>query len=190
MIVFGGIMKKLEFGSNEDERLNATWGEIEPYNGEYLDVVNCGEMDFLITKVVDSYKGLDGYIDVREVSQDFYKDGSYQTYANKFKNNLCKRLENYLNAEKVKPLLDKESPLEVLRDAGFPAYTSRLRQIYSNSDEYPEVVTSVRPDVFQKLADSKKVGVGMSMYHMHEEIERLQKEIDELKKGNRKGTSR
>ena len=182
-------MKKIEFGYNTDKRLNATWSEIEPYNGEYLDKINCENMDFLITRVVDSYHGLNGSIDVREVIQDYYADGSYVTYANKEKNGLCQKLEEFLNQGKIKEKLKNERALEVLRDAEFPAYTSRLLNIEPKTEEFAEVVTSIKPEMFKKLKDSKK-NFGMSMFNMHEEIQRLYKEIEKLKLHSDENTSK
>lgn len=174
-------MKKIEFGYNTDNKLNATFSEIEFYNGEYLDTINCNEMDFLVTRIVDSYHGLDGDIDVREVAQDYYADGSYVTYANKEKNDLCKKLEEFLNKDKIKDKLKEERALDVLRDAGFSAYTSYLLKIESKTEEYHEIVTSIKPEVFKKLKDSKKKSMSMSTFYMGEEIQRLYKEIERLK---------
>ena len=71
-------MKKIEFGFNDDKRLNGSWSGIEFYNGEYLDVIGYEEMDLLVTKIVDSLHGLNGKIDVREIAQDYYSDGSFK----------------------------------------------------------------------------------------------------------------
>ena len=174
-------MKKIEFGFNNDDELNATWSGIEFYNGEYLDTVRLNDMDFLITRIVDSNNGLNGNIDVREVAQDYYLDGSYLTYANREKSSLCRKLEGFLNNNKVKGKLKSGSTLALLRDADFPAFTSRLLKIYSDSDEFAEVITSIKPELFKKLKDSKRAGYGMSMFKMAEEIKRLYKEIEELK---------
>jgi len=178
-------MKKIEFGFNNDNELNATWSGIGPYNGEYLDTVRCNDMDFLVTRIVDSVNGLDGNIDIREVAQDYYVDGSYLTYANSEKSSLCKKLESFLNNSKVKSKLKTERALTLLRAADFPVFTSRLLKIYSDSDEFAEVVTSIKPELFKKLKDSKRMGYGMSMYRMVQEIQRLHKEIEELKSNKR-----
>ena len=174
-------MKKIEFGYNTDSKLNASFSEIEFYNGEYLDTINCENMDFLITRVVDSYQGLDGSIDVREVAQDYYSDGSYLTYANKEKNELCKKLEKYLNNDKVKEKLKTARALNVLRDANFPVYSSHLSRIEAVSEMFPEIVTSIKPDIFKRLKDSKRKNLGMSVFYMTEEIQRLYNEIEKLK---------
>ena len=174
-------MKKIEFGYNTDDRLSATWSEIEFYNGEYLDTINVDGRDFLVTVIINSHKGLNGGIDVREVAQDYYADGSYLTYANKEKDSLCRKLEEFLNREKIKEKVKKERVLTVLRDADFPAFSSRLLQIESKSATVPEVVTSIKPEVFKKLKDSKKVGFGMSIYNLTEEIQRLNEELVKLK---------
>ena len=188
MMLLRWLMKKLEFGYNTDDRLNATWSEIEAYNGEYLDTVNFQDRDFLVTRIVDSLKGLNGAIDVREVAQDYYSDGSYLTYANKEKDSVCNRLELFLNNPKIREQLKDKRVLEILRDNNFPAYSSRLLQIESKSEEIPEVVTSVRPEMFKKLKDSKRMTLGMSIYNMTEEIQRLNAQIEILQaKSNGKG---
>ena len=177
-------MKKIEFGFNGDDKLNATWSEIEFYNGEYLCTVSCNGENFLVTRIVDSNKGLNGQIDVREVIQDYYIDGSYLTYANKEKTILCRKMEEYLNKEKIRVELKENNVLEKLREAGFPAYTSHLPKIESDTEEFAEIVTSIRPEIFKKLKDSKKTGFGISMYYMAEEIKKLREEIETLKAEN------
>ncbi len=174
-------MKKIEFGYNTDKNLNATWLEPEPYNGEYLDTINYKDRDFLVTRIVDSLKGLDGAIDVREVAQDYYSDGSYMTYANQEKDSVCNKLELFLNNPKIREKLKDKRVLDILRNADFPTYSSKLLQIEAKSEEFPEIVTSIKPEIFKKLKDSKKNNMGWSMYHMIEEIQRLYKEIEEIK---------
>ena len=180
-------MKKIDFGFNEDDVLNGQWAGIEPYNGEYLDMIGYENTDLLITKVVDSYKGLNGTIDVREIAQDYYADGSYITYANKEKNATCKKIEELLNSNKVQNMLAKgEAPYMILRDAGLPIRMSHLNDVQSKSDTVPAVVTSIKPEIFKQLKDSKKYSFGMSMYNQIQEIKRLREEIAELKESSHK----
>lgn len=178
-------MKKIDFGINEDKKLNASFSAISPYNGEYIAVVGCNDFDFLITRIIDSYKGLNGNIDVREVAQDYYKDGGSVTYANMEKSTLCQKIEQLLNSSRVKQEINEgKSPITILRDAGFPVYKSQLRDIEPKSELLSSVVTSVKPDKFKSLKDSKKYGRGQSMYDMSQEILRLQAEIERLKNNN------
>lgn len=176
-------MKKIDFGYNEDRTLNATFSAIEPYNGEYIDTISYEDMDFLVTKIIESYKGLDGGIDVREVTQDYFADGSYVTYANKEKSQVCKKLETLLNSNSIKEkLINGESAFKVLRNEGFPVSVSTLQDITLDSEFVPGIVTSIKPDVFKKLKDSKRTS--MSMFNMSEEIKRLYQEIEKLKQEN------
>ena len=183
-------MKKIEFGLNNDDELNATWAQADSYNGEYLDTIRCNDMDFLVTRIVDSADGLNGAIDVREVVQDYYADGTYFTYANNEKSELCKKLENYLNNKKIREKLTKERALSLLRVANFPAFSSRLPKIEGNSSEYAEVITGVKPEVFKRLKDSKRVGYGMSMFKMTEEIQKLREEVQRLRSEDKKNSHR
>ena len=175
-------MKKIEFGYNDDDVLNATWSRVERYNGEYLDTVRCNDMDFLITRIVDSFDGIDGKIEVREVAQDYYADGSYLTYANSEKNDLTKKLENFLNNKKVREKLSTQRPLTVLRATNFPVFSSRLPKIEGDSSEFAEVITIIKPEIFKKLKDSKRSGIGISMFNMTEKIKELYAKIEELEK--------
>ena len=175
-------MKKIDFGFNDDKKLNASFSRISPYNGEYIDVIGCNDFDFLITRIVDSYDGLNGNIDVREVAQDFYKDGSYVNYANQEKNILCGKIERLLNSSRIrKELSDGKSPLTILKEAGFPVYHSSLRDIEPKSERVSSIVTSVKANNFKSLKESKMYARGMSMYDMSQEIIRLQAEIAKLK---------
>ena len=143
-------------------------------------------MDFLITRIVDSYRGLNGAIDVREIAQDYYSDGSYVTYANMDKNALCQRLSEYLNNERVRAKIEEGmTPLELLRNEGFSIYASQLNDVTSKSDIVSSVVTSVKPEVFKRLKDSKRYGMGMSMYDQIQEIMHLREVLNRLKMENR-----
>lgn len=183
-------MKKIDFGFNNDKRLNASFAGIELYNGEYLDVVGCNQMDFLITRIVDSGRGLNGKIDVREVAQDYYADGSYDTYANQEKNEVCKKLEEFFNTASVKEKIKNNEPIiGILRKADFPVYTSKLASIPSKSEVIPGLVTSIRPELFEELKKSKKYST--SMFNQYKEIQRLYKEIKKMKSDDyEKGTGR
>ncbi len=179
-------MKKIEFGFNDDKRLNASWSGIEFYNGEYLDVIGYEEMDLLVTKIVDSLHGLNGKIDVREIAQDYYSDGSFTTYANKEKNNVCIKLESLLNTEKMQKEINSGKRIyTILRNEGLPVRVSTLPDVVSKYENASDIVTSVMPDKFNDLKESKKNNRGMSMYDMAKEIERLNALLKE-KNGERK----
>ena len=175
-------MKKIDFGFNNDRRLNSSFSGIEPYNGEYLDVTCCEDTNLLITRIVDSQQGLDGNIDVREVIQDYYSDGSYVTYANMEKNVICLKIQQLLNTERLKKRINKgESAREILLDEGLPAYASFLNVEPKNS-VVPGAVTSIKPEMFKQLKDSKKYYRGKSMYDLTVELKKLHAEINNLSK--------
>ena len=147
-----------------------------------MDLIACNDFDFLVTRIVDSYRGLNGNIDVREVAQDYYSDGSYVNYANMEKNTLCQKFEQLLNAPRIKQELDEgRSVLTVLKEAGFPVRVSSLSPVAPKSEKVPSIVTSVKKDKFQSLKDSKRYVYGKSMYDLSQEIQRLQEEIEQLK---------
>ena len=171
-------MKKIEFGFNDDNRLNGQWGSIEFYNGEYLDVFSYDQMDFLVTRIVDSAKGLDGSIDVREIAQDYYSDGSYITYGNKLKNASCLKFQELLNQRKmIEAINEGKSIINLLRDTGISVHMSYLHDVTSKSETVPAVLTSVKPEVFGRLKASKRECHGRSMYDLTNEIRRLQAEL-------------
>ena len=176
-------MKRIDFGYNDDRRLNASFSQIEPYNGEYIDMISYENMDFLVTKIIESYKELDGEIDVREVTQDYYADGSYVTYANKEKNEVCKKLEILLNSNLIKQKLNNgESAFKILRNEGFPVSVSTLQDIVDENSFVSGIVTSIESEKFKKLKDSKRNS--MSMFNMSEELQRLYAEVERLKHEN------
>ena len=167
-------MKKIEFGFNDDDHLNGQWSGIEFYNGEYLDMFSYEGMDFLVTRIVDSMRGLNGNIDVREIAQDYYSDGSYITYANKKKNTACQKFEELLNRIKIKEKISNgKTPTSLLKDEGLAVHGSNLLDVTSKSDTVSAVLTSVRPDVFNALIESKKYCRGKSMYDMVMELQKM-----------------
>ena len=175
-------MRKIDFGFNGDKRLNSSFSEIEPYNGENLDTFSYEDMDFLVTRIIDSHRGLNGEIDVREVAQDYFKDGSYVTYADSEKSEVCRKLQEFLNSTSIKARLSEgKSPFNILRNEGFPVYVSSLREIVEESRIVPGIVTSIRPEMFKKLKDSKKYDMGKSMFDMQQELDRLYAEVARLK---------
>ena len=167
-------MKKIEFGFNDDKRLNSSWSGIEFYNGDYLDVVGYDDTDLLVTRIVDSTQGLNGKIDVREIAQDYYNDGSYVTYANKEKSEVCIKLETLLNREKIQnEIASGKRIYTILRDEGLPVRVSTLPDVVSKYENASDIVTSIMPDKFNDLKESKRNNLGKSMYDLAKEIERL-----------------
>lgn len=177
-------MTKIDFGYNDDYELNSSFSRISPYNGEYLDCVRYLDMDLLITRIVDSYKGLNGQIDVREVAQDSYADGSYITYANQNKEIAASKIEELLNNETIKARIEKgENVLEILREKGVSVTRSRLLPI----TQAPAIVTSVKPEHFTSLKESISKN-HRSMYQLVQEVLELRRELEVLKKNTSEKT--
>ncbi len=188
-------MKKIDFGFNDDNRLNSSFSRISPYNGEYIEIVSCNGFNFLITRIIDSYNGLNGNIDVREIAQDYYADGSYVNYANQASNGLCRKFEQLLNTDRLRHELNSgKTPLTILREAGFPVSLSAINNVASDSKYVSSIVTSIRPELFQRLKDSKKYNAGKSMYYLvqenqilYDKIAQLKEEIARLEREKHKG---
>ncbi len=163
-------MKKIDFGINEDARLNSSFSGVSPYNGEYLGVINYKSINLLITRIVDSQKGLNGNIDVREIAQDYYCDGSSVTYSNMDKNSVCTELERLLNTERVKKMLsEKGNVLMVLQDLGLPVRPSVLHSIEPKYEDVGTPVTGISGEKFQDLKDTMGM-MRASMYNICKEL--------------------
>ena len=184
-------MKKIEFGFNNDDYLNGQWGGRELYDGEYLDMFSYEGMDFLVTKIIDANRVLGGNIDVRELAQDYYPDGTCIMYANKQKNATCQKLQELLNQVKIKEKINNDKLLiDILKEEGIPAGISNLLDITAKPSIYSPVITSIRNDVFKTLKESKTDFRGISMYNLCKEILRLEAENQKLKDANSKNMDR
>ena len=105
------------------------------------------------------------------------------------KNAICKRLEDLLNSNKIREQLAEDSephrtPYVILRNEGLPVYISNLNAVTSKSDIVSYIVTSIKPEMFQKLKESKRYN-HMSMYDLTQENARLRAEIEKIKGNNR-----
>ena len=176
-------MKKMKFGRNDDARLNSSWSGIERYNGEYLGMFACDDADLLVTRIVDSYNGqLDGNIDVREIAQDYYADGSFALYSNRGKSEVVKKIEDLLNTETMKQrLAEGKSPYILLGNEGLRVHYSHLHSVEPISDGVSTDVTSITPEKFKELKDSKRYAGGRSMYYLIQEVAKLRQELASLK---------
>ena len=103
---------------------------------------------------------------------------------------MCKKIENFLNNKKVREKIKNERVLTLLRAANFPVFSSRLLKIESNSEEFAEVITGIKPELFKRLKDSKRLGFGMSTFRMAEELKRLYKKVEELENEKKAGKQR
>lgn len=180
MIVELIVMIKVTFGYNNDMNLNGSFEGIEKYNGKYITVINYQGIDMLITEVIDSYIGNNGDIDVREIAQNFYADGSYVNYSNQAKSEICKKLEDYLNSKKIKEEIKQGEPIiEILKKEGLVISDSRPHSIINENKIIPNCVVSIRPELFEELKTVVKNG-GKSIFSMYKEIEMLREEIIEI----------
>ncbi len=171
-------MKKIEFGFNDDNHLGGPSTRPDYYNGEFLGLFNYDKGDYLVTRIVDSMDGKDGNIDVREITQDYYADGSYITYGNKLKTTTCQKFEELFNMRKIKEALTAgKSPLAILAEEGQPVRVSYLHDVTSAHETLPAQLTSYKPEVFGRLKASKKEFSGMSMYDLASEVRKLRSEL-------------
>lgn len=181
-------MNKIDFGYNNGNRLMNNFEGIEMYNGEYVDLIELEGRDYLVTSIVDSLKGLDGQIDVREVLQDYYGDGGYDSYANQNKNDVCLRIQKMLNEPDLREKTQNGiSPLSIFQDMNIQARKSKLRPIHNINSDYPGVLVSIKNDLF--LDAKKTIGsANHSIYYMKKEIEESRKLLDgsrEIESGNK-----
>ena len=179
-------MKKIDFGYNNDSRLNASFeGIYPPYTGQFIDLIKCEGVDMLVTRIIAPYKPeMDGHIDVCEIAQNFYSDGSYATYSSQDKSAMCRKIEILLNNSSVKSKMDEGIKLvDILRNAGIPVTKSSCHQVTTDYENIPGLVTSVRPELFEALKQSIMHNHS-SMFDMYNEIQRLrdqQAKINESK---------
>lgn len=172
-------MAKIDFGYNNDTRLNA---QFEGYDttGEYIYVVNYNGDNYLISNIQGQYN-------VKEVFQDIYPDGSYSTYANSAISEICLSMERALNKVYSRNQIANElSAYEVLKTAGFEVTPSNLRPIITEYGYVPGIVTSIRTELFEDLKNAYRYQHN-SIYGLCKQIEMLQMQLDELQ--NEKGKS-
>jgi hypothetical protein len=185
-------MRVVEIGHNRESKLSNKWDKdeysrIDAYTVDFLDLVACkiqeDEYNYLIT-LLKPANNPDGVVDVRQVEEDYYLNGYHVMYANKKRNELCKKIEEFLNTDKVKTRLKEERVLDILKGNGFDVKKSRLPLNYPLVDDenfYSEPVTEIEETVFEDLFNSKRYKYGVSTYSMTKEIEGLKQELDSLK---------
>lgn len=171
-------MGKIDFGYNNYQELYGGFEGIELYNGDFIDMISIDNRDYLITKIVESVQGLNGKIDVREVFQDFYADGSYVSYANQKKSVVCESLENLLNQPMVKDKIKNEkSVYNVLRDMNLSVSRSKLKSIDYPGTYLSGNLVSIKPDLFEKVRSSIK-DCSNSIYGLQQQIIKLEQQIE------------
>ena len=176
-------MRKIRFGYNNDKSLNDTFKGLERYNGDYIDVINYNGMDMLVTKIVDSHNNIDGNIDVREIAQNFYADGRYETYCSHNKPVICRKIEGFLNLPQNKQKLSIGiSVSDILKSANVITTKSKIYPVYSENEESFGKVVSIRPELFEELKQYITKN-NMSAFKMSKEIERLRSILAKTNQG-------
>ena len=171
---------RIDYGFNNRGRPNSKLPDISFYSGEYMAVVNCNDFDLLITEEVDLDGHGNGRIDVREVVQDYYTDGSYVTYANMEINRVCKKVEELLNMPEIKTRIAKgEDLIAILKEAGMPIRVSKVHFINEKSKTETENVTSISRETFNSLKSINK-SEKHSMSEMALEIKKLEAIVAQL----------
>ena len=143
-------MKQIHFGYNKKDYLDSGIEGVTPYVGEYIDIVEINDRIYLFTKgILDVKKDM---IDVREIIQDVYLDGSYIIYANAVKSHNCQILEQKINEEKVKnAALTGISLVSMM--AGSKARVRRPNIIPINNNNQFDMVVLINNQVFESARE-------------------------------------
>jgi hypothetical protein len=171
-------MKKVDFGFANESNPNGTFegiglaGEARgPVSAEFIDVVRLNNCDYLITRITETFKNSEneiGKIDVRRAFADLFPDGSAIMYLDQNHSADCFKLEELLNTENAKILLDKGISVKEIC-GGYNAPLSFLGAINGNLI----MATAIRHDVFEE----KRALVSRchhSFSEMRREIESMQ----------------
>ena len=143
-------MKQIHFGYNKKNYLDSGIEGVTPYVGEYLDIVEINDRIYLFTKgILDVKKDM---IDVREIIQDVYPDGSYVIYANAVRSGICQYLENSFNVGKVKKYALTGISLVSMIDGG-KAKVRRPNIIPINDNNQFDMVVLINNQVFEDVRE-------------------------------------
>ncbi len=93
-------MKQIFFGYNKKDYLDSGIEKKTDYIGGYIDIIEIDNRKYLFTKGISKIKK--DKIDVREIIQDVYPDGSFVVYANAVRSDICQNLEQIFNEDKIK----------------------------------------------------------------------------------------
>lgn len=177
-------MKTISFGLNEDKDLNLSQQSLDLSNikGQYLGIISFDDVDYLITKVLESGQNLNnGQIDVREIARDYYMDGSVANYSNIEKSEMCHKLEQILNNDHALDMINRGVQIElVLLNMNVNYHYSGVNNLFINElgKEIDEIcVTSVRRELFESLKAMKKSP--MSTFAMFTRLNNLLQEREE-----------
>ena len=159
--------KIINFGYNNYDELKDVIKEKILYEGEYIDLLTISKKHYLFTRVTSKSK--ESVIDVREIIQNIYSDGSSATYANQEKSLECLGLEKLLNDEKIKRKIKVGAPIiYILNDLKI----SVKRETLLNDTN---TVICVKPHVFENARDLMLKYSNTSFLDLCKELEKKKK---------------
>lgn len=162
-------MGKIYYGYDNKNSLYKKF--TEEYQVEYLDTITIRKHHYLITKFKDNI------IDVREIVQDVYLDGTVCTYANEKKSEACKLLEEFFNSNEIKNKIELYVPLTYLLEAE-EIENSRANIFSINHDNQLTTVILIQDQIFREKRRILLASSDMSF------LELAQKNISKIKKRN------
>ena len=171
--------KIIDFGFNNFNELKNRLDGIIRYKGELLGLININNSNYLITQSILPFEH--GRIDIREVIQDIYSDGSYALYGNIEKSKTCLVFEKYFNRDDIKEVISKNVPIMyILLDLqNLLKINMNLREsnFISVNDKYkPTTVILINNNVFIESKEIIDNNRNKSLYELGKEIKTLKLE--------------
>ena len=166
-------MIKVKFGFNTLDTLSPLMMGAELGTGTFVDYVSISDRNYLVTELDDEEEKT---INVREVLQDFYGNGTIKTYSNNYKNCDATRLEAILNSHSMKKEIVEFGLARVLRDNGLDVQDSTLELPV---DDFS--VVGIDCDVFENTRRALR-GSHYSFAQLHQRVAVLENELAETKK--------
>ncbi len=167
------IAKKVDFGYDNSlnpngsfEGIGLTGKGIGPISGEFIGVINVNNNNYLVTKIINSYKDeCNGKIDVRKSLADLYADGSGILYIDQRYSNDCQELEKILNSKPVKNALLKGINIKDVFPSDFVPFSFDCVTKSNNI-----IATAIKHEVFE--------GKRNLISNCHNSISSMQQEIE------------
>lgn len=176
-------MKKVEFGyANESnprgsfEGIGLAEGAKGAVAAEFVDVMRMNGRDYLITKITEAFRNSEqeiGRFDVRRALVDLFPDGSSIMFLDQLHSSDCIDLEELLNSDKAKNLMERGVSVKDICGAG-NAPASFV--IATHADLV--LATAIRHEVFEEKMALLSRCRG-SFTDMRMELESLQKAKEE-----------
>ena len=165
-------MIQVKFGFNTLDTLAPLMMGAELGTGIFVDYISVNDRNYLVTENQDE----DKEINVREVLQDFYGNGTTKVYSNNYKNCDASRLETILNSNSMRKEVVQFGLARVLRDNGLDVQDSNLEFPTDNFS-----VVGVDSDVFETARRALR-GSHYSFAQLHQRVKVLEAELSETKK--------